>query len=173
MQYKKLANKEKEEVQKKQKQIEDVKKILTTASRGTAKATPTADLTLAPRGDASSSTLHSETVDSPTDPAISAQSVVSTDSMSCAQAVTKKPRVAGGKARQGREGRVSRTVSQDTSRSVVDAGSRSRGRTSMEHLLVAVGVAVSTRIHIQQELLFKVVLLLASVVMHTCRHMFD
>ena len=148
-------------MQKKQKQIEDVKKILTTASRGTAKATPTADLTLAPRSEASSSTLHSETVDSPTDPAISAQSVVSTasgsatlppgskrnlnDSMSCAQAVTKKPRVAGGKARQGREGRVSRTVSQDTSRSVVDAGSRSRGRTSMEHLLVAVGVAVSTR----------------------------
>ena len=149
-------------MQKKQKQIEEVKKILTTTSRGTAKATPTADLPLAPRGEASSSTLHSETVDSPTDPAISVQSVVSTasgsaslppgskrnlnDNMSCAQAVTKKPRVTGGgKARQGRGGRVSRTVSQDTSISVVDAGSRSRGRTSIEHLLVAVGVAVSTR----------------------------
>lgn len=146
---KKLAVREKEEAQKKQK-IETVKKILSSVS-----GQSTAELVLAPKDDGTS-TQQTATATSSAHSAASAQPVESgsgaavplgskrnlSDSMSRAQDLTKRPRLANQKGGRAHKGELQNQSTASGSSEDRELKRKCESRASMEHLLLAAGVEV-------------------------------
>ena len=149
-QHKKVVSKEKEEMQKKQKQIDQVRKILINSASKIAAAREQ------PGSPASDSTPSVGAVGSPSDPPDSSAScgqpqltglatLPGGKRSSSAMAVgsgAKRPRIVASKAGQSRRGRREGRQGQ-VRESEVGSGQGKSGRASLENLLLAAGVEVS------------------------------
>ena len=152
-----MTSKEKEEVNKKQKQIDEVRKILCSASRVAASMvslTPKTDTVLAPCTRTSSS--HVSTPCAQSGAVITASTAATLPpgiKRNCSDAETslpvKRPRVTTPKTRKTRGRKALRhTSTGDTGSTEAENTECTAGGASLEHLLLVAGVEVSVNIHV-------------------------